>query len=76
LEIDEERQMNRRGKQAANNYAGGAAGYKNNKAWQVGMQVTTDIYELTKQFPEDERYGLTSRSPANQRISESAESAP
>ncbi|QDG51212.1 hypothetical protein FIV42_10810 [Persicimonas caeni] len=67
MEIDEERQMNRRGKQAANNSAGGAAGYKNNKAWQVGMQVTTDIYELTKQFPQDERYGLTSRSPANQR---------
>jgi len=30
-------------------------------AWQVGMDVVTLTYDLTAQFPTDERFGLTSQ---------------
>ena len=30
-------------------------------AWQEAMELVTDIYSLTKGFPVDERYGLTSQ---------------
>ena len=30
-------------------------------AWQVGMDVVTQTYELTANFPKDERFGLTSQ---------------
>lgn len=31
------------------------------KAWQVGMDLVVEIYKLTKDFPQEERYGLTSQ---------------
>src|SRR6267378_5218774 len=30
-------------------------------AWQKSMKLVVDIYELTKSFPPDELYGLTSQ---------------
>ena len=35
--------------------------YKNIKAYQLADQLTIQIYELTKQFPKEEMYGLTSQ---------------
>jgi four helix bundle protein len=29
------------------------------KVWQLGMQIAQDIYAITRQFPDDERFGLT-----------------
>jgi four helix bundle protein len=29
--------------------------------WQLGMQLTEDIYRLTAKFPLDEKFGLTSQ---------------
>jgi len=31
------------------------------EVWRVSMDTTILIYELTKQFPDDEKYGLTSQ---------------
>jgi four helix bundle protein len=35
--------------------------YRDLTVWQLGMQITEDIYKLTTGFPADERYGLTSQ---------------
>ncbi len=35
--------------------------YRDLAVWQLGMQITEDIYMLTKTFPTDERFGLTSQ---------------
>ena len=29
------------------------------RAWQLSMQLVEDIYKITKDFPSDERFGLT-----------------
>ena len=29
--------------------------------WRLGMQLAEDVYTLTQQFPDEERYGLTSQ---------------
>ena len=29
--------------------------------WRLGMQLAEDVYGLTQQFPDEERYGLTSQ---------------
>ncbi len=31
------------------------------KVWQTGMDMTVEIYALTRSFPGDERFGLTSQ---------------
>jgi len=31
------------------------------RIWQIGMEVVKDIYILTKKFPKEELYGLTSQ---------------
>lgn len=31
------------------------------KVWQLGMELTEPVYALTKEFPADERFGLTSQ---------------
>lgn len=35
--------------------------YKNLKIWQESIEVALDIYQLTKSFPKEEMYGLTSQ---------------
>jgi four helix bundle protein len=35
--------------------------YRDLKVWPRGMDIVVDVYELTKQFPSDERFGLTSQ---------------
>lgn len=34
--------------------------FKDLRIWQKGIEVVTDIYTLTKNFPKEELYGLTS----------------
>jgi four helix bundle protein len=36
-------------------------GYQELKVWQIGMQVSVDVYRLTEAFPKSEIYGLTSQ---------------
>jgi len=31
------------------------------KAWQLGMEVTRMVYEITRKFPSSEQFGLTSQ---------------
>jgi four helix bundle protein len=35
--------------------------YKDLEVWQRAMRFVTDVYELTKAFPKEELYGLTSQ---------------
>jgi four helix bundle protein len=35
--------------------------YRDLIAWQKAMDLVVDIYEVTKEFPRDELYGLTSQ---------------
>lgn len=35
--------------------------YKELQVWQIACQVCLEIYRLTKSFPQDEWYGLTSQ---------------
>jgi len=37
------------------------AGYRELKVWQLGIEISLEVYQLTAQFPDDERYGLTSQ---------------
>ncbi len=32
--------------------------YKDLKIWQLGIELTVDIYKLSKDFPQEERYGI------------------
>lgn len=35
--------------------------FKELKIWQLGMEIARLIYKITKQFPREEQYGLTSQ---------------
>jgi four helix bundle protein len=35
--------------------------YKELKVWQKAYQLCLEIYKVTKAFPKEERYGLTSQ---------------
>ena len=35
--------------------------YRDLAVWQRGMDIALAIYEVTKQFPDDKRFGLTSQ---------------
>jgi four helix bundle protein len=35
--------------------------YRDLKVWQLGMDIAVQVYEATKGFPDDERFGLTSQ---------------
>jgi len=35
--------------------------YRDLKVWHLGMQIAENIYQITRQFPKEELYGLTSQ---------------
>jgi four helix bundle protein len=35
--------------------------YRDLKVWQLGMDIAVEVYEATKCFPDQERFGLTSQ---------------
>lgn len=35
--------------------------YRDLNVWQLGMQLSEQIYRITRNFPKEERYGLTSQ---------------
>ena len=35
--------------------------FKKYKVWELGHEITLDIYELSKQFPKEEQIGITSQ---------------
>jgi len=35
--------------------------YRQLEVWQIGMELASAVYELTAQFPEEEKYGLVSQ---------------
>jgi four helix bundle protein len=35
--------------------------FKQLKIWQKGIEIVKDVYEITKKFPKEELYGLTSK---------------
>jgi four helix bundle protein len=35
--------------------------YRDLKVWNLGMDIAVEVYEVTKDFPGDERFGLTSQ---------------
>ena len=37
------------------------AGYQDLRVWKLGIQITRTVYELTSEFPDAEKYGLTSQ---------------
>ncbi len=39
----------------------GSQSFKEVKAWQLSYELTIAVYELSKQFPKDELYGLTNQ---------------
>lgn len=38
-----------------------AHNFKQLKVWQLAMEIVEDVYKITKDFPSEERYGLTSQ---------------
>lgn len=36
-------------------------GFEKLKVWQMGMDIAENIYSITKKFPDDEKFGLTSQ---------------
>jgi|TARA_R110001606_G_scaffold357174_1_gene508658 four helix bundle protein len=35
--------------------------FRKYKVWELGHEITLDVYKLSKQFPKDERFGITSQ---------------
>jgi len=35
--------------------------FRKYQVWELGHQITLDVYKLTTSFPKDEQYGLTSQ---------------
>lgn len=35
--------------------------FKQLRIWQKGIEIVTDVYKLTRKFPKDELYGLTTQ---------------
>jgi four helix bundle protein len=35
--------------------------YRDLKVWHLGMQIAEDVYRITRDFPKDELYGITSQ---------------
>ncbi len=41
--------------------AGAVQSYEDLRVWQAGIALCTDVYEVSRTFPGDERFGLTSQ---------------
>lgn len=41
--------------------AGGKANYRNLKVWKEAMEMVLSVYQISKEFPKEEVYGLTSQ---------------
>jgi four helix bundle protein len=39
----------------------GIRNYRDLAVWQLGMDIALQVYRVTKEFPADERFGLTSQ---------------
>lgn len=39
--------------------------YKDLKVWQKGIKLVTEIYKITKNFPDDEKFGLVNQMRRN-----------
>jgi four helix bundle protein len=39
----------------------GIQSHRDLKVWQLGMEIAERVYHLTRQLPDDERFGLTSQ---------------
>jgi four helix bundle protein len=37
------------------------AGYQDLRVWQLGIEITKKVYQLTASFPPEEKFGLTSQ---------------
>ena len=35
--------------------------FRKYKVWELGHEITLDVYKLSKQFPKEERFGITSQ---------------
>ena len=35
--------------------------FENLKIWRVGINIVTNVYKLTSEFPEEEKFGLVSQ---------------
>jgi four helix bundle protein len=35
--------------------------FRKYNVWELGHEITLDVYKLSKQFPKDERFGITSQ---------------
>lgn len=35
--------------------------FRKYKVWELGHEVTLDVYKLSNEFPKDERFGITSQ---------------
>jgi hypothetical protein len=40
-------------------------GYRNLRAWELGMELTEAVYKLAAELPSDERYGLWRERPSS-----------
>ncbi|MGZ3502049.1 MAG: four helix bundle protein [Gemmatimonadaceae bacterium] len=39
----------------------GRSSYRDLKVWNIGVQLTLEVYRITESFPRSERFGLTSQ---------------
>jgi four helix bundle protein len=39
----------------------GVSSYRDLKVWQLGVKLSLEVYEATRAFPSEERFGLTSQ---------------
>ena len=47
--------------QGGDSMSNGIRSHRDLKVWQFGMEICERIYDLTRSFPPDERYGLVSQ---------------
>lgn len=53
--------MNSESKEKANKKTSSIRGYKDLQVWQKGIEIVDATYEATKNFPQEEKFGLCSQ---------------